>query len=37
MDASFCVAEETASVFQTKHYKIQKILESMKFILHLSY
>ena len=35
MDASFCVAEEAASVLPNK--KIRKISESTKFDLHLSY
>ena len=34
MDVSFCVAKKAASVFP-KDYKIRKILEGMKFILHL--
>ena len=38
MDASFCVAQEDLlQLFQTKDYKLQKILEDINFILHLSY
>ena len=37
MDAFFGVAKETASGLPNKDYKIQKILEDINFILHLSY
>ena len=37
MDASFCVAKKLLQFFQTKDYKIQKILEDINFILHLSH